>query len=90
MPTNLVGKNSGKEDADAGAGKEHEGGDLGHDLVAADQVPVLNDCVLELAVVVIPLVASNQLIVAAVTLEIIQAIVNFWKRLDPLLACFDL
>ena len=80
MPTNLVGKNSGKEDADAGAGKEDEGGDLGHDLVAADQVPVLDDCVLELAVVIIPLVAGDQLIVATVALEIIEAIVNFLEK----------
>ena len=80
MPTDLVGKNSGKEDADTSAGKEDEGGDLGHDLVAAHQVPVLDDCVLELAVVIIPLVAGDQLIVATVALEIIEAIVNFLEK----------
>ena len=79
MPTDLVGENPGKEDSDAGAGKEDKGGDLGHDLVAANQVPVLNDCVLELAVVVVPLVAGNQLTVATVTLEIIQAVVSLAK-----------
>ena len=73
MPTDFVGENSCKEDTDASAGKEDEGGDLGHDLVAADQVPVLDDCVLELGGVVVPLVACHQLTVATVALDIIQA-----------------
>ena len=61
MAADLVRENAGKEDANAGAGEEDEGGDLGHDLVATDQVPLLDDRVLELAGVVVPLVTRNQL-----------------------------
>ena len=61
MPADLVRENAGKEDANASAGEEDEGGDLGHDLVATDQVPLLDDRVLELAGVVVPFVTRNQL-----------------------------
>ena len=70
MAANLVGKDPGKEDSYAGASKEDEGGNLGHDLVAAHQVPVLDDRVLELAGVIVPLLAGNQLDVVSMALDI--------------------
>ena len=70
VAANLVGKDPGKEDSYAGASKEDEGGNLGHDLVAAHQVPVLDDRVLELAGVIVPLLAGNQLDVVSMALDI--------------------
>ena len=69
MAADLVRENAGKEDANASAGEEDEGGDLGHDLVGAHQVPLLDDRVLELAGVVVPLVTRNQLKMVTFALE---------------------
>ena len=69
VPADLVRENAGEEDANAGASEEDEGGDLGHDLVCAHQVPLLDDRVLELAGVVVPLVTRNQLNVVTFALK---------------------